>query len=158
MYELLKLIEENARYSYDELAAMTNQTPQEVKKEIEKYEKDGIIQGYKAIIDWEKTDRDYVAAHIELKVIPKKDRGFEELADLISKYDEVESLYLMSGGHDLSLTVIGKTFKDIASFVAYKLAPLDSVQSTATHFILRHYKEKGVVLINPKKDERRMML
>lgn len=158
MYELLKLIEKNARYSYDELATMTDKTREEVETALKKYEDDGIIQGYKSIVDWEKTEREFVSAHIELKVTPKKDRGFEELAEIIAAYDEVESLYLMSGGHDFSLTVTGRTFKDIASFVAYRLAPLDSVQSTATHFILRRYKEKGATLIEPRRDERRLML
>lgn len=157
MYELLKLLEDNARYSDDKLAAMLGQTEEEIHAQIRQYEKEGILRGYKAIVDWEKTDRDYVSARIELKVTPKKDRGFEELAEIISQYEEVQSLYLMSGGYDLALTIVGKTFKDIASFVAYRLAPLDSVQSTATHFILRKYKEKGAQLTR-QKDERRVVL
>lgn len=157
MYELLKILEENARYPDDQIAAMLGIPEQEVRAQIRQYEKQGIIRGYKAIVDWEKTDRDVVTARIELKVTPKKDRGFEELAEQISQYGEVQSLYLMSGGYDLALTIVGKTFKDIASFVAYRLAPLDSVQSTATHFVLRKYKEKGAALID-RRDERRVML
>lgn len=157
MYDLLKLLEENARYSDDQLAAMLGITEQDVRAALKQYEKDGILRGYKAIVDWDKTDRDYVTARIELKVTPKKDRGFEELAEVIAQYREVQSLYLMSGGYDLGLTIVGKTFKDIASFVAYRLAPLDSVQSTATHFVLRKYKEKGIPLFDHK-DERRVVL
>lgn len=158
MTELLKLLEQNARYSNEELASMLGISAGEVAAMIAKAEKEGIICGYKGIIDWEKTDRDFVAARIELKVIPKRDRGFEELAEQISRYDEVRSLYLMSGGYDLALTVVGKTFKEIATFVAYRLATLDSVQSTATNFVLRRYKDKGAILIDKDKDERRVML
>lgn len=158
MYDLLKLLENNARYTDDKLAAMLGMDEQAVHDAVKQYEKDGVIRGYKAIVDWEKTDCDYVCARIEVKVTPKKDRGFEELAEQISAYDEVQSLYLMSGGYDLALTIVGKSFKDIASFVAYRLAPMDSVQSTATHFILRKYKEKGAVIADRYKDERGVML
>ena len=154
MHELLTLLEENARYTAAELAAMLGQTEAEVAAAIAEYKKQGIIRGYKAIIDWERTDRDYVSARIELKVTPKRDRGFEELAEQISQYEEVQSLYLMSGGYDLALTVVGATFKDIASFVAYRLAPMESVVSTATHFVLRKYKDKGMVFVGPHEDER----
>ena len=157
MYEMLKLLEENARYTDDALASMLGISEQEVREQIKAYEKQGVLRGYKAIVDWEKTERDYVTARIELKVTPKKDLGFEELAEIIAQYNEVQSLYLMSGGYDLGLTIVGKTFKDIASFVAYRLAPLESVQSTATHFVLRKYKDKGVAFID-KKDERRVVL
>lgn len=158
MYDLLKLLEDNARYSDNELAAMLGVTADEVRAQMKQYEKDGVIRGYKAIVDWEKTGRDVVSARIELKVTPKKDRGFEELAESISRYNEVQSLYLMSGGYDLAITIVGKTFKDVANFVAYRLAPLDSVQSTATHFVLRKYKDRGAILVNPEKDERGVML
>lgn len=158
MNELLKLLEENARYTDAELAAMLGVTEAEVRAQIAKCERDGVLRGYKAIVDWERTDRDVVTARIELKVTPKRDRGFEELAEHISRYEEVQSLCLMSGGYDLGLTVVGKSFKDIANFVAYKLAPMDSVQSTATHFVLRQYKEKSTLLTDPEQDERRVVL
>lgn len=157
MYEVLKLLEENARYSDERLAAMLGCSEQEVRSRIKEYEKQGVIRGYKAIIDWERTERDYVTARIELKVTPKKNKGFEEIAEQIAQYDEVQSLYLMSGGYDIAMTVVGKTFKDIANFVAYRVAPMDSVLSTATHFVLRKYKEKGAVLLE-QKDERRVVL
>lgn len=158
MYTLLRLLEENARYSTLDLADLTGTTPEEVESQIARYEKEGILKGYKAIIDWDKTDRDVLTARIELKVTPKKDHGFEEIAERISQYDEVQSLYLMSGGYDLAVTVVGKSFKEIASFVAHRLAPIDEVQSTATHFVLRKYKDKGVILVDRTKDERGIML
>lgn len=154
MYKLLKTLEENARYSDEQIAAMLGCSEQEVRDAVRQYEKQGIIRGYTAIVDWEKTERGYVSARIELKVTPKRDRGFDELAEQIARFDEVQSLYLMSGGYDLALTVVGKSFKEIASFVAYRLAPMESVQSTATHFVLRKYKEKGANLIGEKEDGR----
>ena len=105
-------------------------------------------------MDWDKTDRDYVNARIELKVTPQKGMGFEEIASIIARFDEVESVYLMSGTCDIALTVTGKTFKDVAMFVAHRLAPLDSVQSTSTSFVLRTYKELGVFVSFDEMDER----
>lgn len=157
MNDLLKLLEENARYSDMELAAMLGLTESEVRAQIEQYEKNGVICGYKTIVDWEKTDCDVVSARIELKVTPKKDKGFEELAGIISGYEEVQSLYLISGGYDLAVTIVGKSFKDIANFVAYRLAPLDSVLSTATHFILRKYKDRSALLVDSEQDGRGVM-
>lgn len=158
MYDLLKLLEENARYTHSELAAMLGADEADVRKQMEQLERDGIIRGYKAIIDWEKTERDFVTARIEIKVTPKRDRGFEELAEMISGFEEVQSLYLMSGGYDFAVTVVGKSFKDIANFVAYRLAPLDSVQSTATHFVLQKYKDRSAVLIDNEQDERGVVM
>ena len=122
--------------------------------QIADYEERKIIKGYKAIVDWDKTDRDYVNARIELKVTPQKGMGFEEIAEIIARFDEVESVYLMSGTYDIALTVTGKTFKDVAMFVAHRLAPLDSVQSTSTSFVLRTYKELGVYVSFDEMDER----
>ena len=158
MYDLLMLLEENARYTNAELAAMLNKTETEVRSEIDKYKADGVIKSYTTIIDWDKTERNYVQARIELKVTPKKDHGFDELALQIAQFDEVQSLYLMSGGYDLALTVNGKSFKDIASFVAFRIAPLDAVQSTATHFVLRKYKDKGAILENRDDRDGRVLL
>ena len=155
MYELLSLLEKNARYSEEELAAMLAISSQEVCGIMSEYEQQGVIRGYTAIVDWDKTSRERVSARIEVKVAPKKGLGFDEVAEQISQFEEVQSLYLMSGGYDLALTIVGKSFKEIASFVAYRLAPMDSVQSTATHFILRKYKEKGSVVTDGVRDERR---
>ena len=158
MYDLLRLLEENARYTNAELAAMLDESEEDVCAEIAKYTAIGVIKSYTTIIDWDKTDRDYVQARIELKVTPQKGHGFDELASQIAQFEEVQSLYLMSGGYDLALTVNGKSFKDIASFVAFRLAPLDSVQSTATHFVLRKYKDKGAVLENQDNRDGRILL
>ena len=117
----------------------------DIKKIIEKYEADGVILGYKTMIDWDKTDREYVSALIEVKITPQRDRGFDRVAERIYNYPEVQSLYLMSGGYDLAVMIEGKTMREVAYFVAQKLAPIEDVISTATHFVLRKYKDKGVV-------------
>lgn len=154
MDKIIKILEENARYTNEEIAVMLNMTADEVKAEINKLEKDGVIRGYKAIVDHEKRSENYVVAIIELKVTPKRDMGFDEIAETIAQYHEVEDVYLMSGGYDLALIVSGKTFKDIALFVSQRLAVLDSVISTATHFVLSRYKEKGIIIHEAPKDER----
>ena len=114
----------------------------------------GNEQGKKSAIDWDKTDREYVIARIEIRVIPMRDHGFDEIARTIYSFDEVETCYLMSGGYDLAVTVSGKSFKDVALFVSQKLAPIDAVQSTATHFVLKKYKERGVLLAEKERDMR----
>lgn len=152
--EIVKLLSKNARYTSKQLAVMTDKTEDEVNAEIAKYEKEGIIRGYKALVDWEKMDGAYVSAIVELKVIPKADLGFEEVANTVAAYPEVESVYLMSGAYDLSVVVKGKTLHDVANFVAKELATIDSVTSTATHFVMRRYKEMDVVLCDEEKDER----
>lgn len=152
--KLLKLISDNAKFTNAQLAVMLEMNEQEVAEEIARLEKNGIIRGYKTLIDWEQTDRNLVSARIEIKVLPKGSMGFEEIAYTISQFPEVETCYLMSGGYDLALTISGKTFKDIALFVAHRLAPLEPVQSTATHFVLRKYKERGVIMVESNADER----
>lgn len=152
--KLLKLIADDAKLTNAQLAAMLGAQEQEVAAELAKLEKQGIIRGYKALIDWDKTDRNLVSARIEIKVIPKGSMGFEEIAYTISQFREVETCYLMSGGYDLALTISGKTFKDIALFVAHRLAPLEPVQSTSTHFVLKKYKERGLLMVDDVKDER----
>ena len=123
--KLLKLIAEDAKLTNAQLAAMLGAREEEVASAVASLEKEGIIKGYKALIDWDKTDRNLVSARIEIKVIPKGSMGFEEIAYTISQFREVETCYLMSGGYDLALTISGKTFKDIALFVAHRLAPLE---------------------------------
>ena len=152
--KLLKLIEDNAKITNEQLAVMLQTDVNEIAAEIARLEKNGIIKGYKALIDWEQTDRNLVSARIEIKVLPKGSMGFEEIAHTISQFPEVETCYLMSGGYDLALTISGKTFKDIALFVAHRLAPLEPVQSTATHFVLRKYKERGIIASGDNRDER----
>ena len=152
--KLLKLLSKNARYKNEDLAAMTGRTEQEIQKEIAQMENEGLIRGYKAVIDWERMDSAYVSAIIELKVTPKAGLGFEEVARRIMKYPEVESVYLMSGGYDLSVIVKGKTFQEVALFVAKELSTIDSVISTSTHFVLRRYKEMEVELVGSGSDDR----
>ncbi len=154
MDQLLSLLSTNARLTNAQLAAMLSTTEEAIAAQIAQYEAAGVIRGYKAIIDWEKTNRDLVIARIELKVIPQKGMGFEEIAAIISEFEEVETVYLMSGSCDIAITVAGKTFKDVALFVAHRLAPLESVQSTATSFVLRKYKERGVLVCLEPQDER----
>ena len=153
-YEVLKLLARNARYTHEEIAVMLNITEEKVEKIIEELEADGLIKGYKAIVDWEKTDSAYVSAIIEINVVPKAGLGFEEVAEKIMKYPQVESVYLMSGVYDLNVVVKGKTLKDIAWFVAKELSTIDSVTSTTTHFVLRRYKEMDVELVNGNEDDR----
>ncbi|MCI1982368.1 MAG: Lrp/AsnC family transcriptional regulator [Oscillospiraceae bacterium] len=156
MDQLLSLLSENARLSTAQLAAMLNKTESEVSDQIAEYEKAGVIRGYKALVNWEKVDKNKASALIELRVSPKRDRGFDEIAGRIMQFEEVESVYLMSGGYDLAVKVHGKSMQDIAMFVMRRLSTLDSVLSTTTHFILTRYKDGGVIL-NPgeEKDERR---
>ncbi len=153
--KILKLLEDNSRLSVEQLAVMTEQTVEEVAMKIDEYQEKGILCSYTVIIDWEKTERNYVSALIELRVTPKRDYGFEEIAKIVMSFDEVESVYLMSGGYDLAVIISCETFREIATFVAQTLSPLESVLSTATHFMLRRYKEKGVILCdNSERDER----
>ena len=152
--ELLEIIEKNARLSNKDIAVMLSKEEGDIKKMIEQYEKDGIILGYKALVDWDKTDSEHVNALIELRVSPQPDRGFDKLAEKIGNYPEVSSLYLMSGGYDFMVLLEGKTMREVAYFVAQKLAPLDTVITTATHFVLRKYKDKGVTYGPAYVDER----
>ena len=154
MDQLIQILANNARLSAEQLAAMTGSTPAQVAARMDALQAEGVIRGYKAVVDWEKTDRDFCTARIELKVTPKSGMGFDEIAVTIAQFDEVESVELMSGGYDLGLTVTGKTFKDVAMFVAQRLAPLDSVESTATHFVLKTYKQGGIMTCGQEKDER----
>lgn len=154
MDKLIQILTTNARLTSQQLSAMTGLTPGEVEAKIAALQEEGVIRGYKAIVDWDKTDRDFCTARIELKVTPKSGMGFDEIAGTIAQFDEVESVELMSGGYDLGLTVTGKSFKDVAMFVAQRLAPLDSVVSTATHFVLKTYKQGGIMTCGQEKDER----
>ena len=154
MDKILKLLEENANLSHEQLAVLCQKEVGDIKKIIDKYEKDGVILGYKTLIDWDKTDREYVSALIEVKITPQRDRGFDRVAERIYNYPEVQSLYLMSGGYDLAVQIEGKTMKEVAYFVAQKLAPIEDVISTATHFVLRKYKDHGVIFGSVDLDER----
>ncbi len=155
MDKLLQILNGNARIEAEKIAVMLNTTKEQVEAAIAEYERKGVIRGYKPLLDYDKIDTQFVEAVIELKVTPKRDFGFEEIARKISSYHEVDSVYLMSGGYDLHVQVVGKTFKDIALFVAQRLAVLDGVVSTATHFVLSRYKDRGVLMGQDGIDERR---
>ena len=154
MDKILKILEDNANLTHEQLAVMCSKEVGDIKKFIEQNEKDGVILGYKTMIDWDKTDREYVTALIEVKITPQRDRGFDRVAEVIYNYPEVQSLYLMSGSYDLCVLIEGKTMREVAYFVAQKLATIDDVISTATHFVLRKYKDKGVTYGVVEVDER----
>ena len=152
--KILNLIENNARISNEDIATAVGLGVKEVELAIREMENAGIIRGYKTIIDREKIDENAVSATIELKVVPKAERGFEEVAERIARYPEVESVSLMSGGCDLSVVVTGKTFRDVSTFVAKELATIDAVTATATQFIMKRYKDHGVLLTDEDIDDR----
>ena len=154
MEKLLDLMENNATLSAKEIALMLSKEEGDIKEMIRKLESDGVILGYKTIIDWDKTDREYVNALIEVKVMPQRDDGFDKIAEKIQNYSEIKGLYLMSGGFDFTVLIEGKTMKEVAYFVARKLVPVEYVTATATHFVLKTYKDKGVIYNTPKKDPR----
>lgn len=154
MNDLIKLLNQNARFSNEELAAMLGTTPKDIADQIEQLEKNGVIKGYSVILDESLADKDMVMAIIELKVTPQRDCGFDEIAKTIMMYDEVDNISLMSGSYDLSVTVKGKNLQDIALFVAQRLSTIEGVLSTTTHFILKTYKEKGIFIEDEDKDER----
>ena len=152
--KLLKLLSRDSRVSEQDMAVMLGLTEEEVRREISEMEQAGIIRGYKAVIDWERLDEAYVSAIIELKVTPKAGLGFEDVAAKVMSYPEVESVYLMSGVYDLNVVVKGRTLHEVAKFIAKELSTMDSVTSTATHFVLRRYKELDVELLGNGGDER----
>ncbi len=152
--KLLKLIENDATLTPEQLAVMLSKEVGEVKAQIEDFEREGVILGRKSLIDWDKTDREYVTAFIEVKIQPQRDRGFDAIAEKIYNYPEVKSLYLMSGGFDFVVMIEGRTMKEVASFVAQKLATIEFVTATSTHFVLKKFKDKGVIYKAPEVDER----
>ena len=155
MDEILEILEENARISLEDLAKLVKKDKKEVEKIIKKYERKGVIVKYKTVINKEKLKEEQsVVAIIEVKVAPQKDVGFDNIAQRIYRFPEVKSCYLLSGTYDLLLIVEGKDIHAVASFVAEKLAPLSNVKGTVTHFMLKKYKEDGVVLVKEEKNKR----
>lgn len=154
MKELLALLENNSRLTNEQIALMLDKEVGDIKKMIDGYEEKKVIVGYKTLIDWDKTDREYVTALIEIKISPQRDHGFDGIAGRICNYSEVKSLSLMSGSYDLSVVIEGKTMREVALFVAEKLAPLEQVLSTSTHFVLKKYKDYGSVYDLVDVDER----
>ena len=157
MNELLTLLEKDCRQTPQHLATMLGKTEYEVAKEIEYCEKNHIILGYPALIDWTKTDDEMVTALIEVRISPQRGDGFDRIAERIYQYEEVESLYLMSGAYDLAVTITGKNLREVAEFVHARLAIIEGVTGTATHFILKKYKEKNHVFEKLPEQEERML-
>ena len=144
--DILKILENDCRTSPKQLADMTNSTVKEVSRLIKKAEEDHIILKYKSVVNWDKVEDEQVSALIEVKITPQRDVGFGSIAERIYRFPEARSVYLVSGTYDLSVLVVGKTMHEVADFVAQKLAPLEGVQGTVTHFLLKRYKEDGEVL------------
>ena len=154
MNEILEILSENARATPMEIAALLGIPEDEVARRIKNLEDSGIIRKYVTLIDWEKLDGTYVFAVLELKVALQRKTGYDAVAERIARFSEVESVRLISGDYDLSAIVKGKSMKDVAYFVAEKIAPLEGIQSTCTHFILKSYKEHGVILTEQPKPKR----
>ena len=155
--EILRLLEKNSRIDIKEIASLVGKTETEVANEIAQMEKEGIIRGYYTLINWDNTNDERVSALIEVKVTPQRGIGFDKIAERISKFDEVKSVYLMSGGFDFTVILEEKTMKEIAQFVTSKLSTLDEVLNTATHFVLKKYKDYGVTMMEEHKDERMLV-
>ena len=158
MEKMLKLIEEDATLTSKELSIMLSKEEGEIKGLIAELEEKGVILGKRTIIDWDKVDKDHITALIEVKVMPQRDDGFDKIAERICQNPEIKSLHLMSGGFDFCVLIEGKTMKEVAFFVARKLATIDAVTATATHFVLKTYKDKGVIYGTPKKDMRETLV
>ncbi len=155
--ELLSIIEKNSRINTKELSILLGVEEIDVINEMAKLEQEGIICGYHTLIDWEKTSIEKVTALIEVRVTPQRGQGFDKIAERIYNYPEVKSVYLISGGFDLLITLEEKSLKEISAFVSDKLSTLDSVLSTATHFILKKYKDHGTIVDKKKEDNREVI-
>ena len=159
MDKLLKILSENSDLTTKELSLMLGEPEDYIAAQIKEYESTDVIRGYRAVVNWDEVPDSGVVAMIELKVAPQLQKGFDEFAERVLGYEEVESVYLMAGSYDLLLTVKGRTIQDVSSFVAKQLAAMDGILSTATHFMLKRYKENGVSLVDvDKKDRREMVL
>ncbi len=155
--KVLHILENNCRISFEQMAVMLDTDTETVRRIVERLEKEGIIVGYKSLINWERTTAEKVKAIIELKVTPQRGKGFDAVAEKIYKYPQVASVYLMSGGFDLGVIVEGKTMKEVALFVAEVLAPIEEVISTATHFVLKTFKDHAIEYIREEKDTRQVI-
>ena len=154
---ILAVIEKNSRISVKELADLLGENEAAVAAEIAEMENEHIICGYHTLINWDNTDEEKVIALIEVKVTPQRGMGFDKIAERIYQYSEVNSVYLMSGAFDFTVIIEGKTMREVAQFVSEKLSPMDSVLSTATHFVLKKYKDHGTIMYEKPGDERMMI-
>ena len=155
--KILAIIEKNSRIDLKDLAALLGESEAAVANEIADMEKENIICGYHTMINWDNTGNEKVIALIEVKVTPQRGMGFDKIAERIYQYSEVNSVYLMSGAFDFTVIIEGKTMREVAQFVSEKLSPMDSVLSTATHFVLKKYKDHGTVMCGKAEDERMMI-
>ncbi len=156
--QILDAISKNSRYSTEDLAAMLHTDEKTIEKEIKEMEDDHVICGYPTLINWDKTDHEKVTALIEVKVTPQRDMGFNKVAERIYRFEEVESVYLMSGGFDLTVIIEGKSMKEVSRFVTEKLSTLEYVNSTATYFVLKKYKEHGLNMVDVQNEKERMLI
>jgi DNA-binding Lrp family transcriptional regulator len=156
--EILKVLEKDARASYKQIAAITGLPEEKVEKTIKQAEQDNIILRYKTIINWEKVGDEHVFALIEVKISPQRDVGFDAIAERIYRFPQAYTVYLISGTYDLLVIAMGKTIQEVASFVSQKLAPLDGVQGTVTHFMLKKYKEDGEILSGKEEVKRQPLV
>lgn len=154
---ILAAIDKNSKLSPADLAIMLGSTEEEVTALIKEMETNSVICGYPTLINWDKVQCERVTALIEVKVTPQRGLGFDKIAERIYQFDEVQSVYLMSGGFDLTVIIEGRTMKEVATFVSAKLAPMETILSTATHFVLKKYKEHGLPLVKIKQDERMLI-
>ena len=155
--KILAIIEKNSRIDLKDLAALLGESEAAVANEIADMEKENIICGYHTMINWDNTGNEKVIALIEVKVTPQRGMGFDKVAERIYQYSEVNSVYLMSGAFDFTVIIEGKTMREVAQFVSEKLSPMDSVLSTATHFVLKKYKDHGTIMYEKPGDERMMI-
>ncbi len=158
MEDILRILKkEQGAVDTAKISRMLGKTEEEISSKIKELEEDHIIAGYKTIVNWDKTDDEVVYALIDLRVTPQRGEGFDKVAERIYKYPQVRALYLMSGAYDLSVAIEGKSMKEIALFVAQKLAPMESIISTATHFVLKKYKEEGIIFKDTEEDSRQVI-
>ena len=155
--KILSILEKNSRISIEELAILIGEKPDDVAKAIDELEKDGIICGYHTMINWNGTPGEKVNALIEVRITPQRGQGFDKIAERIYKYPEVTSVYLMSGGFDLTVFVEGKNLQEVAHFVSSKLATIENVISTGTHFVLKRYKDHGTIMTKQPEKERMLI-
>nr|WP_277998251.1 Lrp/AsnC family transcriptional regulator [Zhaonella formicivorans] len=153
---ILRILERNSRLSSEDIAKMLDLSPQDVEREIKALEEEKIILSYGTLINWEKAGEEVVSALIDVKVTPQRDVGFDQVAERIQRFPEVRALYLMSGTYDLSVLVEGKNLKEVSQFVAEKLATIEHVQSTMTHFVLKKYKQAGIIFEDYEEDRRQV--
>ena len=155
--KLLRLLEQDCTLTPEQLASMADMTVEAVKAQMKEYEEEKIVLGYQAIVDWDRTNRESVTALIEVKVTPQRGEGFDRVAERIYQYDEVESVYLMSGSYDLTVIISGRTLREVAEFVGQRLATIEDVTGTATHFILKKYKEKHLIFQKQEQQARELI-